>query len=101
MVNQPETKCLVLTKLGDGRTLTTIRTHTFIPMAGDYYPIYETGVREGKDFNLIQHNWNDHRLAHHLIIVMLAKGWDYDRVRSLMDFLKESRWMIKKARAKF
>lgn len=86
-MNERRDGCLIRTKLADSTTLTTI----FRYPAGGPYRSWETGIRKGESFQLVQHGWPDWRRAHGIVLACVAKGWDDSRITKLMEFLEDHR----------
>jgi hypothetical protein len=67
--------------------VTTIKRFTNID--GFEYDVYESGVRTGDKFELIQHSWVNYSKAHNIIIKLLGKNWDTYRITEVLEFIKE------------
>jgi len=84
-------------QIGDDWLLTHVIWHP-TTLAG-YGHCPETGVRFLRDikadgrprFELIQHGWRNFTAAQRIIERGLRKGWDADRIATLMDFIKSRR----------
>lgn len=91
MYNENPTKRVIATKICSNN-ITTIKYQT------GYGYSHETGIRnyESDGFNLVQHEWSNLRLAHVIVCLCVAKGWDSWRILKVMDFIKDKNFFRKK-----
>lgn len=86
-------------QIGDDWLLTHVIWHPTGPWGEYLSDCHETGVRFLRDikadgrprFELIQHGWRNFTAAQRIIERGLRKGWDADRIATLMDFIKSRR----------
>lgn len=58
---------------------------------GEYSGTIETGIRNGDDFDCIQHGWPNWQEAGEIIKRCLTKNWDVDRIANFLEHLKDRR----------